>query len=160
MTQVQVPSAWTAGDAAVERARAIVVYALVVAARNHVQEQPENDPHAAPPEPAPTVIPVVPAATSSTASVMACIRDHESGNYAESTHLSAGSGAYQYVPSTWQAWFGRWRDAVAFVGSDYAYAYEAPALIQDAVTAYAIEHGGAHNWDPSYGNDPCTVGLP
>lgn len=70
-----------------------------------------------------------------------------------------GSGAYQYIGSTWRVWFQRWRDAVEFVGSDYDLAYEAPPLIQDAVTAYTIEHGGAGNWSPRYGDDPCTVGM-
>lgn len=95
-----------------------------------------------------------------TQQVMACIRSVESGNYSESSHPGSGSGAYQFTPGTWTAWYGRWRDAVAFVGSDYPYAYSAPPLIQDAVTAYALTHGGAHNWDPAYGPDSCTVGMP
>jgi len=92
--------------------------------------------------------------------VMQCIKDHESGNYDEHSHPDGSTGAYQFEGSTWRTWFGRWRDAVEFRGSDYYLAYEAPPLIQDAVTAYTLTHGGAHNWDPAYGNDPCTVGLP
>lgn len=91
--------------------------------------------------------------------VMECIKSYESGNYAESSHLSAGSGAYQYIPSTWRHWFGQWRDAVQWVGSDYEYAFQAPPLIQDAVTEYTLTHGGAGNWSPRYGNDPCTIGM-
>ena len=86
--------------------------------------------------------------------VMACIRGAESGNYAESSHPSSGSGAYQYVPSTWETWSSR----AGYSGYDYA--YEAPAAVQDAVTVYVLTHGGAHNWDPRYGPDDCTVGMP
>lgn len=93
------------------------------------------------------------------AQVMACIKSYESGNYAESSHPLSGSGAFQWIPSSWATWYGRWRDAVAFVGSDYPYAYSAPPLIQDAVTAYAITHGGAGNWSNNYGLDPCTSGV-
>lgn len=87
-------------------------------------------------------------------SVMDCIKNHESGNYTESSHPNSGSGAYQYVPGTWRTWSAR----AGYPGYDYA--YEAPASVQDAVTAYALTHGGSHNWSPRYGNDPCTAGLP
>lgn len=96
----------------------------------------------------------VAAAPSSIAGVMACIRAHESGNYTEHSHPQGSSGAYQYQPGTWRAWSAR----AGYPGYDLA--YEAPAAVQDAVTAYALTHGGAHNWDPRFGNDPCTVGLP
>lgn len=82
-----------------------------------------------------------------------CIKSIESGNYQEASHVYEGSGAYQYIPSTWQYWYGRWRDAVAFVGSDYPYAYQAPPLIQDAVLAYTLANGGSGNWS---GTDGCT----
>lgn len=86
-------------------------------------------------------------------SIMACIRAHESGDYGEHSHLGSGSGAYQYVPGTWRTWSAR----AGYPG--YAYAYLAPPSVQDAVTAFAIAHGGAGNWSPRYGADPCTVGL-
>lgn len=86
--------------------------------------------------------------------VLQCIKDHESGNYSESSHPGAGSGAYQFIPGTWRAWSAR----AGYPGYDYA--YEAPPSVQDAVTAYTLTHGGAHNWDSSYGNDPCTEGMP
>lgn len=93
------------------------------------------------------------AAPSSIAGVMQCIKNHESGNYTEATHPSSGSGAYQYVPGTWQTWSAR----AGYPG--YSYAYLAPASVQDAVTVYTLTHGGAGNWSPRYGDDPCTVGM-
>lgn len=86
--------------------------------------------------------------------VLQCIKSYESGNYAESSHISAGSGAYQVIPSTWQHW-----SALAGYGG-YSYTYLAPQFVQDKVVVYMLEHGGAHNWDPQYGYDPCTVNLP
>lgn len=94
-----------------------------------------------------------------TQQVMDCIKSYESGDYTEHSHPSSGSGAFQWIPSSFAAWFQRWRDAVEYVGSDYALAYEAPPLIQDAVTAYAITHGGAGNWSNNYGLDPCTSNV-
>lgn len=92
--------------------------------------------------------------SASLSQIMACIRAHESGNYQEHSHPDGGgSGAYQYLRSTWAVWSAR----AGYPG--YPYPYEAPASVQDAVTAFVLSHGGAHNWDPSYGNDPCTVGL-
>lgn len=85
---------------------------------------------------------------------MACIRAHESGDYTEHSHINDGSGAYQYIPATWQAWSAR----AGYPG--YQYAYLAPPAVQDAVTVYVLTNGGAHNWDSSYGNDPCTEGMP
>lgn len=96
----------------------------------------------------------------SLAGIAQCIKDHESGNYAESSHPQSGSGAYQFVPGTWRHWYGLWRDAVAFRGSDYPYAYQAPPVIQDAVLVYTLTHGGAGNWSNAYGFDPCTAGMP
>ena len=84
--------------------------------------------------------------------VLDCIKAHESGNYNESSHPGSGSGAYQWIPSSWASWSAR-----AGYGG-YAYAYQAPAWVQDAVTAYALTHGGAGNWSTRFGNDPCTGG--
>jgi hypothetical protein len=85
--------------------------------------------------------------------VMACIKTHESGDYQEHSHLQDGSGAFQFIPATWRAWSAR----AGHPG--YPYAYLAPPTVQDAVVAYALTHGGAGNWSPRYGNDPCTVGM-
>jgi hypothetical protein len=92
--------------------------------------------------------------SGSYSSVAACVKAHESGNYSEHSHPSSGSGAYQFVPGTWRSY-----SAAAGHGG-YAYAYQAPPSVQDAVFEYAITHGGAHNWDPKFGNDPCTTHLP
>src|SRR5215831_20520203 len=86
--------------------------------------------------------------------VMDCIKAHESGSYSESSHPSDGSGAYQVIPATWRSWSAR-----AGYGG-YAYAYQAPPSVQDAVVAYMLTHGGAGNWSPRYGPDYCTVGMP
>lgn len=87
-------------------------------------------------------------------SVVQCIKDHESGNYSESSHPSSGSGAYQFIPGTWQTWSAR-----AGYGG-WSYAYQAPPSVQDAVLAYTLTHGGAGNWSNRWGDDPCTAGLP
>lgn len=148
---MQGPNVIAAADRAIGRARAVAFIVGEMSKREH---------HSAPIESSRAVgglPPSRPAAISpafSLVAVMQCIRDHESGNYAESSHLSDGSGAYQYIPSTWREWSAR-----AGYGG-YAYAFEAPAAVQDAVTAFTLTHGGAHNWDPRYGNDPCTAGLP
>lgn len=96
--------------------------------------------------------------------VMNCIKGAESGNYFESSHPSSGSGAYQFVPGTWLTYFLRWRDSLPadhqYKNSYYALAFLAPSYVQDHVLVFALQNGGAHNWDPSYGNDSCTVGLP
>lgn len=88
-----------------------------------------------------------------TQQVMDCIKGVESGNYGEASHPYEGSGAYQFIPTTWRHWYGLWRDAVEFRGSDYPFAYLAPPLIQDAVLIYTLTHGGAGNWS---GVDGCT----
>jgi len=98
--------------------------------------------------------------SSSIQAVMDCIKHAESGDYAEHSHIYDGSGAYQYTPGTFVAWFARWASATGYHGPSYALAYEAPSWIQDAVTAYALTHGGAGNWSMRYGNDSCTAGLP
>lgn len=85
---------------------------------------------------------------------MQCIKDHESGDYTNHTNGPEGaSGAYQFIGSTWRAWSAR-----AGLGG-YSAAWLAPPAVQDAVVLFTLTHGGAHNWDPRYGNDPCTVGL-
>lgn len=105
------------------------------------------------PPPSEAVVSAPISAPADLAGVMQCIKDHESGNYAESSHPSGASGAYQYMPGTWQTWSER----AGYPG--YAYAYQAPPEVQDAVTAYALSNGGAGNWSPRYGDDPCTVGM-
>lgn len=92
--------------------------------------------------------------SSSLSGVAQCIKNHESGNYTESSHPASGSGAYQWIPSSWQAWSAR----AGYPG--YTYAYQAPPSVQDAVTVYALTHGGAGNWSTRYGADPCTAGMP
>lgn len=87
------------------------------------------------------------------AGVVSCVKDHESGDYAEHSHPWEGSGAYQYVPTTWRHW-----SALAGFGG-YELAYEAPAVVQDAVFLFTIRHGGAGNWSDRFGFDPCTAGL-
>lgn len=96
---------------------------------------------------------------NSTLATRTCIMHYESGNYSESSHPDSGSGAYQFVPSTWQTWFTSWTTWAGYGGPSYSYAFQAPAWIQDDVASYTLTHGGQHNWDPSYGNDPCTVNL-
>lgn len=95
-----------------------------------------------------------------TVAVRQCIKDHESGNYAESSHPGAGSGAYQYTPGTFRTWFDRWAAATGYDGPTYAYAYNAPPDVQDALTDYVLTNGGAGNWSMRWGDDPCTAGLP
>lgn len=95
--------------------------------------------------------------------VVDCIKRHESGNYAESSHPGSGSGAYQFIPGTWQHWFAQWKaslsaDAQAKIPY-YELAYHAPPEIQDAVLHYTLTHGGAGNWSNKFGNDPCTQGM-
>lgn len=101
----------------------------------------------------------------SLADVVQCIKDHESGNYTEQSHIWDGSGAYQFIPGTWRYYFGRWQAEYNAAHPDnpipyYSYAYQAPPWVQDAVLLYTLTHGGAHNWDSSFGDDPCTQGLP
>lgn len=103
---------------------------------------------------APTPRVSAPAPPGDLQGVMACIRGAESGNYAESSHPGAGSGAYQFIPGTWRAWAER----AGFPGYDYA--YQAPASVQDAVVVFTLTHGGAGNWSNRWGNDGCTAGLP
>lgn len=100
-----------------------------------------------------TALTVTQGVVGDTAAVRECIKRYESGNYAESSHPGSGSGAYQYIPSTWATWSER----AGYPG--YAYAHQAPPAVQDAVTDYALTHGGAGNWSMNYGNDPCTAGL-
>lgn len=92
------------------------------------------------------------------AGVVQCIKDHESGNYAESSHPSSGSGAYQYVPGTWRHYFTLWATSIDDKRY-FSYAFQAPPEVQDAVLVYTLTHGGAGNWSNAYGYDPCTSGM-
>lgn len=119
-----------------------------------------------PQPPASASVAAIPAPTvnvGDTAPVRACIKSYESGNYAESSHPESGSGAYQWIPSSWAEWSVRagygTRDEKGRPLPTYAYAYQAPPGVQDAVTDYAITNGGAGNWSPKFGVDPCTVGI-
>lgn len=87
-----------------------------------------------------------------------CVKGVESGNYSESTHPGSGSGAYQYVPSTWQHWFSLWATTTGYKSS-HSLAYLAPWYVQDATFVYTLRHGGASNWSNAYGYDPCTSGM-
>ena len=144
------PNAFAAGNAAVRRADDVT---LVRAAA--ILRVADTQAEAAVGSPTPAATWTAVSATPvpmNVAAVMACIRNAESGDYTESSHLDEGSGAYQFTPGTWEAWSAR----AGHPG--YEYAYEAPPAVQDAVTAYTLINGGAHNWDPAYGNDSCTVG--
>lgn len=91
--------------------------------------------------------------------ITSCIKHDESGVYTEASHPDSGSGAYQYTPPTWRTWLALWRVAVKYKGPSYSFAYEAPWYVQDAVTVFALTHGGASNWSNRYGYDPCTQGM-
>lgn len=103
------------------------------------------------------------ASTGNLGGVVQCIKDHESGNYSESTHTGSGSGAYQFIPRTWRYYFGRWKGSLTPTKRAripyYDLAFLAPPSVQDAVLNYALTHGGAGNWSNRFGNDPCTQGL-
>jgi hypothetical protein len=88
-----------------------------------------------------------------------CIKQHESGNYSEQSHPGAGSGAYQYIPTTWQHWFAAWASATGWSGPQYSLAYLAPPNVQDRVLVYTLRNGGAGNWSNAFGFDPCTQGM-
>jgi hypothetical protein len=96
-----------------------------------------------------------PAVAPSLVGVMACIKTHESGDYQEHSHLQDGSGAFQFIPSTWRTWASeRGSPRRACQGHPVATMstrISRPAAVQDAVVAYALTHGGAGNWSPSYG---------
>jgi hypothetical protein len=79
---------------------------------------------------------------------LTCIRHHESdrgayphtNGYAAENPRSSASGAYQYIDSTW-------RTVSAQAGHPgYARAKYAPAWVQDAVTLWVYDHGGAGHW--------------
>lgn len=142
--QAQV-AAWVAG---VQRAQLLAAQQRAATAQRQARQRAQA------PRPQASAAPRSGGVSGQYASVAACVKDHESGNYGESSHPGSGSGAYQFIPSTWRTW-----SAKAGYGG-YAYAYQAPAAVQDAVFEYALSHGGAHNWDNAYGNDPCTESLP
>lgn len=101
----------------------------------------------------------VSAPTQGTQGVIQCIFDHESGDYNESSHPESGSGAAQIIPSTWRTWSVRAGYHNDQGQPTYAYAYQAPPEVQDDVVVFMLTNGGAGNWSPRYGNDPCTVGM-
>jgi hypothetical protein len=131
---------------------------------NAVRVNEEEHSYAYGPTYRPHVVPFSDNVPPDIGNVMVCIRGHESGNYSESGHPNGSSGAYQYEPGTW----GTWSVRAGYYSLDshgnqvptYTRAYMAPASVQDAVTAYALTHGGAGNWSMRWGNDPCTAGLP
>ena len=90
---------------------------------------------------APAPAPVLP---DPVASIMACIRAHESdtaGGYRAENPISTASGAYQYVDGTW-------RDLLREMGSrGPRHASDASPALQDAVTRYALTHGHAKAWN-------------
>lgn len=91
--------------------------------------------------------------------VIQCIFNHESGDYHESSHPESGSGAAQIIPPTWRTWSVRAGYHDERGRPTYAYTYQAPPPVQDSVVVYMLTNGGAGNWSPRYGNDPCTVGM-
>lgn len=103
----------------------------------------------------PTPVTTGPVNAGGLTGVVQCIKGAESGNYMESSHPGSGSGAYQFIPGTWRTW-----SAKAGFGGQYAYAYQAPAAVQDAVLVYTLTNGGAGNWSNRFGKDNCTAGLP
>lgn len=118
---------------------------------------PANSPAAPAPAPAqapaPTPAPshVVDArtftdATSTTTPNWACIRAQESGdNYSENTG-NGYSGAYQFLPSTWN-------EAVSAAGfPQYAngWAFEAPPAVQNAAALWLYNRDGWQPWSTRY----------
>lgn len=85
-------------------------------------------------------------ATSTTTPDWACIRDHESGdNFAEDSG-NGYSGAYQFLPSTWN-------EAVSAAGyPQYAngWAFEAPPAVQDAAALWLYNVDGWQPWSTRY----------
>lgn len=85
-------------------------------------------------------------ATSTTTRDWACIRDHESGDdYSENTG-NGYSGAYQFLPSTWN-------ESVSGAGySQYANgeAYEAPPSVQNAAALWLYNRQGWSPWSTRY----------
>ncbi|MGH8980798.1 MAG: transglycosylase family protein [Acidimicrobiales bacterium] len=101
----------------------------------------------APPPPQPVVTAAsFTDATSTATRDWACIRDHESGDdYAEDTG-NGYSGAYQFLPSTWN-------ESVSGAGySSYANgeAFEAPPAVQDAAALWLYDHDGWSPWSTRY----------
>ncbi len=108
-------------------------------------------PEAAPLPVAPASQPAVEAvsytdATSTTTPDWACIRYHESGdNYAEDSG-NGYSGAYQFLPSTWN-------EAVSGAGyPQYAngWAFEAPPAVQNAAALWLYNADGWQPWSTRY----------
>lgn len=85
-------------------------------------------------------------ATSTTTPDWACIRDHESDdNYSDNTG-NGYSGAYQFMPSTWN-------ESVSGAGyPQYANgeAYEAPPAVQNAAALWLYNRDGWSPWSTRY----------
>jgi hypothetical protein len=84
--------------------------------------------------------------TTTTTPDWACIRDHESGdNYSENTG-NGYSGAYQFLPSTWN-------EAVSGAGYPQfanGEAYEAPPSVQNAAALWLYNLDGWSPWSTRY----------
>jgi hypothetical protein len=120
----------------------------------------ERNVRPAPPKPSPPPPVTVPAvggqpaiesgasldSTTTTTPDWACIRDHESGdNYSESTG-NGYSGAYQFLPSTWN-------EAVSGAGYPQfanGEAYEAPPSVQNAAALWLYNLDGWSPWSTRY----------
>lgn len=116
---------------------------------------PAATPPPPPPPPAPAPVPAPQPvlvssssadATSTTTPDWACIRDHESDdNYADNTG-NGYSGAYQFMPSTWD-------EAVSGAGyGQYANgeAFEAPPAVQNAAALWLYNRDGWAPWSTRY----------
>jgi Transglycosylase-like domain len=110
---------------------------------------PSRSTVATPAAPAPEPVVVSDAtsdATSTTTPDWACIRDHESGdNYAEDTG-NGYSGAYQFMPSTWD-------ESVSGAGyPQYANgaAYQAPPVVQNAAALWLYDRDGWSPWSTRF----------
>lgn len=163
MTDTSATTALAAADAALARQNLIVLVdaAAMIAAAQKVETAAVRAPAPPIPRPAAVVSPIPAVQTGmDVQAVMACIRAHESGNYAEAHNPGGATGAYQYEGTTFRAYEGRWAAATGYAGPMFGVAYEAPPWMQDAVTVYALTNGGAGNWSMRWGNDPCTSGLP
>lgn len=99
-----------------------------------------------PPAPQPVLVSAPSDATSTTTPDWACIRDHESDdNYADNTG-NGYSGAYQFMPSTWD-------EAVSGAGyGQYANgeAFEAPPAVQNAAALWLYNRDGWAPWSTRY----------
>lgn len=110
-----------------------------------------------PPPPPPVAVPADPVqpavasgasvdSTTTTTPDWACIRDHESGDdYSENTG-NGYSGAYQFLPRTWN-------EAVSGAGYPQfanGEAYEAPPSVQNAAALWLYDRAGWSPWSTRY----------